>query len=392
MKLGLITQVRDEIDIIRAFCSHTDALFDRVYLVDHQSVDGTGKYLKSIIAGKPGWRYFFLDSKTKIQTAVGNFVMKQAFEDGVDALFFLDADEFLLAPSRKALEDSVKGLPGDECAGSITWKNCIREEFEPPVFSFNDPLWVPPLESKFAKLVVPRGLYERHHGQIRVTDGNHKLVHTETGGEISSLRIGSMLHVPIRSRDQVVKKVILTVIAYRGYSLRIPGNAFQYYEMLEKIMRGQVSDDDLRGYTLGFEAPNLGSGAVERLTFDGTYNVSPRPLPDGKGFVPPRAQAAHQQAAMLVQSVCRRLRGKPLPEYFYRDYGSLVALGRFSTVGNLMGALTGGSIMIEGTMARLVYWSLHKMHEIALHGWIKTSLTTYAHFISTPTRARIKLH
>ncbi len=115
-------------------------------------------------------------------------------------------------------------------------------------------------------------------------------------------------------------------------------------------------------------------------------------LPDGTGFVPPRAQAAHQQAAMLVKSICRRFHGKPLPEYVYRDYGSLVALGRFTPVGNLMGALTGGSIMIEGTLARLVYWSLHKMHEIALHGWIKTALTAYAHFISTPTRARIKLH
>jgi len=115
------------------------------------------------------------------------------------------------------------------------------------------------------------------------------------------------------------------------------------------------------------------------------------PMPDG-GFVPPRAQAAHQQASMLVKSICRRFRGKSLPEYVYRDYGSLVALGRFSPVGNLMGTLTGGSIMVEGVMARLVYWSLHKMHEIALHGWIKTSLTTYAHFISTPTRARIKLH
>ena len=116
------------------------------------------------------------------------------------------------------------------------------------------------------------------------------------------------------------------------------------------------------------------------------------PMPDGKGVVPPRAQAAHQQASMLVKSVCRRFRGKALPEYVYRDYGSLVALGRFSTVGNLMGGLTGGSIMIEGVIARFVYWSLHKMHEIALHGWFKTSLTTYAHFISTPTRARIKLH
>lgn len=115
------------------------------------------------------------------------------------------------------------------------------------------------------------------------------------------------------------------------------------------------------------------------------------PMPGG-GLVPPRAQAAHQQASMLVQSVCRRLKGKPLPEYVYRDYGSLVALGRFSTVGNLMGGLSGGSIMIEGTVARLVYWSLHKMHQVALHGWFKTALTAYAHFISTPTRARIKLH
>ncbi|MHB1145292.1 MAG: NAD(P)/FAD-dependent oxidoreductase [Thiobacillus sp.] len=115
-------------------------------------------------------------------------------------------------------------------------------------------------------------------------------------------------------------------------------------------------------------------------------------LPDGTGFVPPRAQAAHQQASMLVKSICSRFRGKSLPQYVYRDYGSLVALGRFSTVGNLMGGLSGGSIMIEGTLARLVYWSLHKMHQIALHGWFKTSLTTYAHFISTPTRARIKLH
>lgn len=115
------------------------------------------------------------------------------------------------------------------------------------------------------------------------------------------------------------------------------------------------------------------------------------PLPGGRN-VPPRAQAAHQQASLMARAICRRFRGKPLPAYEYRDYGSLVALGRFSTVGNLMGGLTGGSIMIEGVMARVVYWSLHKMHQIALHGWFKTALTTYAHFISTPTRARIKLH
>jgi NADH dehydrogenase len=114
-------------------------------------------------------------------------------------------------------------------------------------------------------------------------------------------------------------------------------------------------------------------------------------MPDGRN-VPPRAQAAHQQASLLAKSIRRQLDGKPLSEYTYRDYGSLVALGRFSTVGNLMGGLSGGSIMVEGAVARFIYWSLYKMHQLALHGWFKTALNTYAHFISTPIRARIKLH
>lgn len=115
------------------------------------------------------------------------------------------------------------------------------------------------------------------------------------------------------------------------------------------------------------------------------------PMPGGDN-VPPRAQAAHQQAALLVKSIQRRMRGEALPEYHYRDYGSLVALGRYSTVGNLMGSLTGGSVMIEGAMARLVYWSLHKMHQVALNGYYKTALGTLANLINAPNKPTIKLH
>ena len=42
---------------------------------------------------------------------------------------------------------------------------------------------------------------------------------------------------------------------------------------------------------------NLGTGAVERLTFEGSYNVSPRPLPDGKGFVFVRRDGGRFQIA-----------------------------------------------------------------------------------------------
>ena len=110
------------------------------------------------------------------------------------------------------------------------------------------------------------------------------------------------------------------------------------------------------------------------------------------GFVPPRAQAAHQQASHLVKELQRRLAGRPLREYRYRDFGSLVSLGEFSTVGNMMGGLVGGSLMIEGYFARLMYVSLYKMHELALHGFPKVALDTLARLITRRTEPHVKLH
>jgi NADH dehydrogenase len=109
--------------------------------------------------------------------------------------------------------------------------------------------------------------------------------------------------------------------------------------------------------------------------------------------VPPRAQAAHQQASMLIKSVKYRVAGKTgLPEFTYRDYGSLVNLGNYTTVGNLMGALSGGSLFIEGMFARLMYQSLYKMHLMALHGFWSTALQTVARTITRRTESQVKLH
>ena len=114
---------------------------------------------------------------------------------------------------------------------------------------------------------------------------------------------------------------------------------------------------------------------------------------DGKGgTVPPRAQAAHQQASLMVKQIRRRMKGMPLSEYRYRDFGSLVSLGEFSTVGNMMGGLFGHSMMIEGLVARWMYLSLYKMHELALHGFTKVSLDTVARFITRRTEPHVKLH
>jgi NADH:quinone reductase (non-electrogenic) len=107
--------------------------------------------------------------------------------------------------------------------------------------------------------------------------------------------------------------------------------------------------------------------------------------------IPPTAQAAHQQASFLVRSIARRFMGKPLPHYVYRDYGSLVSLGEYTTVGNLMGNLL-GDIWLEGWIARRVYRGLYRMHQTALFGAARTFLLATADLLTRPTRPRTKLH
>jgi NADH dehydrogenase len=116
------------------------------------------------------------------------------------------------------------------------------------------------------------------------------------------------------------------------------------------------------------------------------------PWPGHDQPVPPRAQAAHQQASHMVSQMKLRLAGKPLRPFRYRDFGSLVSLGEYSTVGSLMGALVGGSLVVEGYFARLMYLSLYKLHELALHGFWKVALDTLARTITRRTEPHVKLH
>lgn len=110
------------------------------------------------------------------------------------------------------------------------------------------------------------------------------------------------------------------------------------------------------------------------------------------GFVPPRAQAAHQMATLCYKNILALFDHKVLQEYVYKDHGSLVSLSRFSTVGSLMGNLVRGDMMVEGKIARIVYISLYRMHQIALHGYIKTGLMMLVGSINRIIRPRLKLH
>lgn len=108
--------------------------------------------------------------------------------------------------------------------------------------------------------------------------------------------------------------------------------------------------------------------------------------------VPPRAQSAHQMASVAARNLLARRSGHSLKDFIYRDFGSLVNLSSYSTIGNLMGNLLRGTVFIEGWMARFVYLSLYRMHQSAVHGPFSTVLIMLGDRIYKATRAEVKLH
>jgi len=173
---------------------------------------------------------------------------------------------------------------------------------------------------------------------------------------------------------------------------------------------GEIIPADLKVWSAGIKAPDwmqdldgLEVNRINQLVVDETLKTSDDdifalgdcaacPWPGHDGNVPPRAQAAHQQASALSKSIINRLQGGKLVKYVYLDYGSLVALGKYTTVGNLMGKLIGRSVLIEGSLARLLYASLYRMHQLALYGFVRMLLDTLAQWLRQKTAPRVKLH
>ncbi|MCF1426824.1 MAG: NAD(P)/FAD-dependent oxidoreductase [Shewanella sp.] len=159
-----------------------------------------------------------------------------------------------------------------------------------------------------------------------------------------------------------------------------------------------VKAPDLLTHIAGIELNRANQILVTpQLQMQGTDNVFV--LGDCCGFlqengqwVPPRAQSAHQMAQLLEYNIPAQLTGKPLKSYHYHNYGSLVNLSRYSTVGSLMGNLSKNSMFIEGKIARLMYISLYRMHQLAIHGYARSFALFIAERLLKAVRPRMKLH
>ena len=173
---------------------------------------------------------------------------------------------------------------------------------------------------------------------------------------------------------------------------------------------GQVIPADLKVWSAGVKAPeflaHLDGLEVNRInqivvneylqsSIDSdvfAFGDCAQFIPPGSDSpVPPRAQVASQQATVLAKSLIQMVNGKPLVQFIFKDKGSLISLSKHSSVGQIMGNLS-GDFTFEGKLARLFYVTLYRLHQFAIHGYWKTALLIIRDVINRRTGPTMKLH
>lgn len=205
-----------------------------------------------------------------------------------------------------------------------------------------------------------------------------------------------------------ISAAVMAELVKIGVTVRTGARVAEVLEDGVRLSDGEIIPSELVVWSAGVKAPdflaNIGGLETNRInqlivrqTLQATLDdnvfaigdCAACPRPGFEQTVPPRAQAAHQQAEFMVRQISARMAGQALGNYVYRDFGSLVSLGAHSTIGSLMG-LVGRSFFIEGLFARLMYRLLYKMHEAALHGGGRTLLGTV--LTSAKPAPQVKLH
>jgi NADH dehydrogenase len=247
----------------------------------------------------------------------------------------------------------------------------------------------------------------RNTAQVLSAYGLHKLDPRHDIG-IVLIEAGPRILPALQERVSSATAELLTKL---GVKLMIGETVAEVAPGIVRTASGKTVRADLTVWAAGIKAPSVLS-SLDGLTVNRLGQLCVRRTlqteldddvfalgdcaacvwPGTERNVPPRAQAAHQQASFLLKALAHRLDGRPLPEFTYRDFGSLVSLGHFSAVGNLMGGLIGGSMLVEGLFARFMYMSLYRLHVAALHGYPRMMLDTVAHWLRRRTLPRVKLH
>lgn len=236
-KVAILAMVKDECDIIELFVRINARSVDHLYVVDHNSQDGTQDILLRLRAeGLPLTIFKHEDPDFQQAIVLTNLARQVAATNAYDFILPLDADEFIHSPDGPLGEVLSAQIPADDC-GLLRWTTYVpfagdyRTADAPLHEVFRQRLHEP---TQFHKVAI-----RNEHAKVCIiAEGNHCIsVHGQwlKGREVTAV----LQHVPVRSVDQITAKALL---GSRRLSVKVGRNkanqGMHWDRMAEKIRAG----------------------------------------------------------------------------------------------------------------------------------------------------------
>lgn len=248
-KIWSFTTVKDEEDIIESFVRYNMNIFDGMVISDNGSNDKTLDILYKL--KEEGYNIDILIDPSQYfdQLIKRNDLLKYTIEKyHPDYVIPIDADEFVCAHTKENPRKEILKLDSNVLY-KYKMKNYVMngKENESELFipKKMTNLRVKEEEEDYNyKCIIPKGIYEQG---ITLWVGAHS-VSLLDGTEFESQVAEKMYlaHYPVRSKYQLINKIITGRLNNSSLHAREEGFGFHQYEILDEIVKeGTISDDTL---------------------------------------------------------------------------------------------------------------------------------------------------